>query len=165
MDFMAVDPGLSGGLCFIKDARVVEVIDMPTLPDGTNRQIDTMAVCRRIDKWGPRVAVIENVQPMPSVPGANGIRRGMGAASSFRFGFAAGQIRAIAACYGMEIHLITPRVWKKHFGLSGPDKEQGRLKAIELLPTVAPLLAKKNSHNKAEACLLGRYWMEQRGFL
>jgi crossover junction endodeoxyribonuclease RuvC len=165
MDLMAADPGLSGGLCFMRGGVVVEVLDMPTLADGSNRQLDVMAICRRIDKWKPRIAIIENVQPMPSIPGANGVRRGMGAASSFRFGFAVGQIRAIAVCYGLEVILAHPNVWKRQFGLKGPDKEQSRQKALELVPAAMPWLARKRDHNRAEAVLLGLYGTERRGFL
>ena len=165
MNIMAADPGLSGGLCFMQGGTVVEVLDMPTLADGSNRQLDVMAICRRIDKWKPRIAIIENVQPMPSIPGANGVRRGMGAASSFRFGFAVGQIRAIAVCYGLEVKLITPRVWKHHYGLKGPDKEQSRQKALELVPTAIQWLARKKDHNRSEALLLALYGAERRGFL
>ncbi len=165
MDLLAVDPGLSGGLCFMKAGAVVEVLDMPTIADGTNRQLDVMAICRRIDKWQPRIAIIENVQPMPSIPGKDGLRRGMGAASSFRFGFAVGQIRAIAVCYGMEVRLIHPNSWKRTFGLKGPDKELSRQKALELMPAAALWLSRKRDHNRAEACLLALYGAERRGFL
>ena len=144
---------------------IVEVLDMPTLADGSNRQLDVMAICRRIDKWKPRIAIIENVQPMPSIPGSDGVRRGMGAASSFRFGFAVGQIRAIAVCYGLEVRLVHPVTWKRHFGLKGPDKEQSRQRALELVPGASQWLGLKKSHNRAESILLGLYGTERLGFL
>lgn len=165
MNLMSCDPGLSGGLCFVKDGTVVELLDMPTLPDGSNRQVDVMAVCRRIDRWKPKWAIIENVQPMPSIPGTDGVRRGMGAASSFRFGFATGQIRAVAACYGMELRLVHPQSWKRWAGLKGPDKEQSRQKALELYPGAQPWLGLKKHHNKAEALILALYGLDTLGML
>jgi crossover junction endodeoxyribonuclease RuvC len=165
MDILAVDPGLSGALCFMKDGEIVEVLDTPTISDGSNRQVDVMAICRRIDKWAPRYAIVENVQPMPSIPGANGLRRGMGAASSFRFGFATGQIRATVACYGMNLRLVHPQSWKRHFGLKGPDKEQSRQKAIELCPYLAERLKLKRAHNSAESILLAIYGKDTLGML
>ncbi len=165
MDLMAADPGLSGGLCFMRDRVILEIMDMPTLPDGTNRQVDVMAVCRRIDKYKPRLCIIENVQPMPSIPGKDGLRRGMGAASSFRFGFAVGQIRAVAVCYGMEVRLVHPASWKRWAGLKGPDKEQSRMKALELMPSAAPWLGLKKHHGRAEAVLLALFENERRGML
>lgn len=165
MDLMAVDPGLSGGLCFVKDGAVAQAVEMPTISDGSNRQVDVRAVCRLVDRWGPQYAVIENVQPMPSIPNAQGLRRGMGAASSFRFGFAVGQIRSVAVCYGMELRLIHSRVWKAHYKLVGPDKEQSRLLAIKLCPALALELAKKKSHNVAESVLLALYGRDTLGML
>lgn len=165
MDLVAFDPGLSGAACFMKDGSVVEIIDMPTLPDGSNRQVDVMALCRRIDRWKPRYAIIENVQPMPSIPGADGARRGMGAASSFRFGFAVGQIRATAVCYGINVRLVHPQSWKRHFGLKGSDKEQSRQKARELMPVVAGHLARVKDHNRAESVLLAIYGRDTLGML
>lgn len=138
---------------------------MPTLADGSNRQLDIPALCRRIDKWAPRHAIIENVQPMPSIPGANGVRRGMGAASSFRFGFATGQARALVTCYGMEVRLVHPQSWKRWAGLKGPDKEQSRQKALAMMPAAAPWLTRKKDHNRAEAILLALYALDTLGFL
>ena len=149
----------------MKDGAVAEAVEMPTMSDGSNRQVDIRAVCRLIDRWAPKYAVIENVQPMPSIPNAMGVRRGMGAASSFRFGFAVGQIRSAAVCYGMELRLIHSRVWKAHYKLVGPDKEQSRLLAIELCPKLAHVLAKKKSHNVAEAVLLALYALDSIGML
>lgn len=165
MDLLAADPGLSGGLCFMQAGAVVEVLDVPTIADGSNRQVDVAAICRRIDRWKPRYAIIENVQPMPSIPGKDGVRRGMGAASSFRFGFATGQIRAVAVCYGMQLRLVHPRTWKRWAGLSGPDKEQSRQLALQLVPEAAEWLGRKKDHNRAESVLLALYGRETLGML
>ena len=165
MNLIAVDPGLSGGICFMVDGGIVEVMDVPTIADGSNRQVDVLAICRRIDRWKPRYAIIENVQPMPSSPGANGVRRGMGAASSFRFGFATGQIRATCACYGLQLRLVTPRVWKRWAGLSGPDKEQSRQLALQIVPEAAQWLGRKKDHGRAESVLLALYGRETLGML
>jgi crossover junction endodeoxyribonuclease RuvC len=165
MDLIAIDPGLSGAVCFMKSGSVVDLIDAPTLPDGANRQLDIMALCRRIDKHQPTHAIIENVQPMPSIPGKDGARRGMGAASSFRFGFAVGQARALVTCYGMEVRLVHPQSWKRWAGLKGPDKEQSRQKALLLMPSAAKWLGLKKDHNKAEALLLALYLTDTLGML
>lgn len=165
MDLVAYDPGLSGAFCFMKAGVIVDIGDMPTLSDGSNRQVDVTALCRRIDKWAPTHAIIENVQPMPSIPGADGLRRGMGAASSFRFGFATGQIRAVVTCYGMEVRLVHPQSWKRWAGLRGSDKEQSRQRALALMPAAAKWLPLKRDHNKAEALILALYGADTLGFL
>lgn len=171
MNLIAVDPGLSGAVCFMRDGEVLDVQDIPTLPDGTNRQVDILRICRWVDKWQPEYAIIENVQPMPSIPGADGLRRGMGAASSFRFGFAAGQIRSMAVCYGLKVRLVHPQSWKRHFDLKNggkkvPEiKEASRMKALELLPAAVPYLGRKRDHNRAESCLLALYGVDTLGML
>lgn len=162
---LACDPGLSGALCFMIEGSIVDVMDVPTAEDGSNRQVDVMAVCRRIDQWKPRHAIIENVQPMPSIPGPGGVRRGMGAASSFRFGFATGQLRAVCVCYGLNLRLVHPRTWKKWAGLQGPDKEQSRQLALQLVPDAARWLSRKKDHGRAESVLLALYCKETLGML
>ncbi len=165
VNLMSCDPGLSGAICFMNGGQIVELIDTPTRPDGSNREIDILAVCRRIDKHKPTHAIIENVQPMPSIPGPSGVRRGMGAASSFRFGFATGQIRAVAACYGLEVRLVHPQSWKRWAGLKGSDKTQSRMKALELMPSAVPWLGRAKDHNRAEALILALYGLDSIGML
>lgn len=162
---MACDVGLSGAICFMNDGKIVELVDTPTRADGSTREIDVMAVCRRIDRHQPTHAFIENVQPMPSIPGKDGIRRGMGAASSFRFGFAVGQIRATCVCYGMDVRLVHPQSWKRWAILKGSDKEQSRQRALALMPAAARWLPLKRDHNKAEALILALYGSDTLGFL
>lgn len=154
------------------DGVVVELMDAPTRADGSNRELDIPAICRRIDKYHPKHAIIENVQPMPSIPGADGQRRGMGAASSFRFGFAVGQARALVTCYGMEVRLVHPQSWKRWAGLKGQPgdttttiKARSRQKALELMPGAAKWLPMAKDHNKAEALLLALYGLDSIGML
>lgn len=165
MNLIAIDPGLSGAVCFMLNRMVLGVYDVPTLPDNSNRQVDIARLCRWVDLHQPEYAIIENVQPMPSIPGPGGVRRGMGAASSFRFGFAVGQLRSMAACYGLKIRLVHPRSWKLHHGLKGPDKEQSRQKALELMPETAEYLTRRKDHNRSESILLGLYAEDTMGFM
>lgn len=169
MKLLCIDPGLSGGIAvlLIEGGRreVLHACDIPTRPDGSNRQVDVAAVCGLIEKFNPDDAVIENVGAMPSIPGPDGERRSMGAASSFRFGFAVGQIRAVCECYGLDPKLIVPRVWKNHFGLKGSQKGQSRDTARRLCPSALPFLTLKMHHGRAEAILMGLYVADKRGMI
>jgi len=169
MIFMAIDPGMSGGICFMQvEGAFREVLfaaELPVCDDGSNRQIDVPVLCDWIEKYDPAHAVIENVQPMPSIPGADGARRSMGATSAFRFGMAIGQLRAVVQVYEVPIRLVVPRVWKKHFGLIGPNKEQSRQLAISLLPGAAHFLTLKKHHGRAEAMLLALYVTDKMGMV
>jgi len=171
MIWVGVDPGLSGacGAISVSDMgqpEFIDVMDLPVIPDGnTQRQINCEALGRWFEKIGPDTCIIENVQPMPSVPGLNGQRRSMGATSAFRFGFACGQIRGCVQAYQIKCRLVHPVSWKRHFELKGPDKEQSRLMALKLLPAAGDLLKLKKSHNRAESLLIALYGADQLAFI
>ena len=55
MKLLCIDPGLSGGIAvlLIEGGRgeVLHACDIPTRPDGSNRQVDVAAVCGLIEKF------------------------------------------------------------------------------------------------------------------
>lgn len=170
----AFDPGgvsasaallLHGGEMDDFSTIFLDMVDLKTCPDGENRQIDGAALADILERWEPDVAVIENVQPMPSIPGPNGERRSMGAASSFRFGLGCGIIRGVVAAYQIPIVMCHPRSWKAHFGFKGSDKQM----SIDLIksryPETAKFLTLKKHHGKADACCLAAYYAAKRGML
>lgn len=164
MIIIGIDPGIGGAACafFRADHEgpefIADVIDMPAMEDGERRQIDDLRLANWVRKMCPVRAFIENVQPMPSIPDKKtGKRRTMGAATSFRFGMVAGQIRATVRCCGVPLTLIHPRTWKRYFSLEGPNKEQSRHLALQLHPEAAHWLQRKKDDGRAEAILLARY--------
>lgn len=170
MVIVGIDPGLTGACGAIQvsdmgDIEFIDVIDVPVIPDGNQRQINCEALGRWFEKIEPDACMIENVQPMPSIPGPGGQRRSMGATSAFRFGFACGQIRGCVQAYQIKCRLVHPVSWKRHFELKGPDKEQSRLMAIKLLPACYESLKLKKTHNRAESLLLAMYAADQKGLL
>ena len=38
MLIIAIDPGISGSICFFEDGQIIEVIEMPTMTDGTKKK-------------------------------------------------------------------------------------------------------------------------------
>lgn len=164
MVIIGVDPGLNGAACAFYRADhegpafIADAIDLPTKEDNTKSQIDVPEFARWLRRVGAAHAFIENVSAMPSFPDkVTGVRRSMGAASSFRFGMAVGQIRATFSALGIPITLVVPRVWKKAFDLSGPKKEQSRLLALELYPAAGHYLKRKMDHQRAEAILIAHW--------
>jgi crossover junction endodeoxyribonuclease RuvC len=158
---LGVDPGLGGALCAFYGADeeggelVADVIDMPVLEDGTKHQIDVTAAMRWFRQFNAGVAYVENVQPMPSIPDKkSGKRRAMGAASSFRFGMAVGQIRGALAAVNVEVRLIHPQSWKRIHGLKGADKEASRQLALRTWPDAERWLRRKKDDGRAEAILI-----------
>lgn len=176
MLFVGIDPGLSGAACAFMcreepsavsnggPAFISDVIDLPVIPDGSKNQLDIEALCDWLLRLPerPTRAFIENVAAMPSIPGPGGVRRSMGAASAFRFGMAAGQLRGALVALRTKVELTHPATWKAFYGLRGADKEASRLLAIKLHPEIEPLLRRKKDHQRAEAILIARHAAELR---
>lgn len=164
---LGIDPGMNGGAAIIdgtaNSLRLVDVIDIPTIPDGERREIDAWALMCWCLGHEVSEAIVENVQPMPSRPDEDGgERRGMGAVSAFRFGAGVYGIRAAVRCAKIEISTVAPQSWKRHFGLKGPDKEQSRQLALRFWPDQAGFFSRKKDHQRAEAALIARFHIERR---
>lgn len=171
MRIVSADPGFGGALAIVERPGigqpfvVIAALDIPTLPDGKKKQIDVVAISRWYSQnGGADRAVVENVQPMPSQSFDGEERRSMGAASSFRFGMAAGEIRGFFKAMGLRPETVHPQSWKSHFGLTGGNKDLSIAKALERLPDAAPLLTLKKHEARAEAMLMAIYAIEEQIF-
>jgi crossover junction endodeoxyribonuclease RuvC len=155
---LGIDPGLSGGVAvYFVDIKRWLVIDLPTVGEGAQRRLNAPALRDWLGNPPPDHAFIESVQAMPSIPDKFGIRRGMGVASSFRFGRVTGAIEATVACCNIPITLVVPQSWKRFYGLRGSDKEASRALALRRFPTAASHLARKLDHGRAEAMLIAYF--------
>ena len=147
LPLIAIDPGSVSGAyaLFLNDGKIV-VSDLAVV----DSQLDAAALYRLVHDMGVRVAVVEKVGAMPL----------QGVTSTFNFGYACGAIYGVIAACGIELNYVVPRKWKSSYGL-GKDKEQSRALAIRLYPTVVGLDLKRH-HGRAEALLLGRWFLSQR---
>lgn len=160
MIVLAVDPGLSGAVAVVRDARLLAVVDLPAeavigAPFVKNRIAcaELAVVLRELraeHSDGAELAVVEQVAAMPK----------QGTASTFSLGDTAGAIRGVLAALGMPHRFVPPKVWKAHFGL-GKDKDQARTVASQLFPQHAAQWLRVRDHNRAEAALIGRYGWEK----
>lgn len=167
---VGIDTGINGGAAAIEVVagpsfspylKVIDIMDLPTVGEGPSRIINATALQQWLGQIGPQSVAIEHVFAMPSQADKGGHRRGMGAASAFRFGEAKGALRATVACCGLPLVMVVPTVWKKHFGLKGPDKERSRLYALNRVPSASRWLQRKMDHGRAEALLLAVYHAEK----
>ena len=94
-------------------------------------------------------AFIERAQFMP----------GQGGSSAFNYGTGFGIYLGVLAALEIPYSMVAASVWKKFFHLAGPDKEASRATAIRLVPSLAPDLARKKDHGRAEAILICLYGM------
>jgi crossover junction endodeoxyribonuclease RuvC len=149
---LGVDPGLAGAMCIIDVSdgtppQLVAVLDLPVIGDGTKRRIDARAVYDWIQRYEPQIAYIELAGVMPR----------QGISSGFRYGRAVGALETVVALAGISTNIIAPAKWKAFFGLVGSDKENDRLKALQLFPAAHDQLSLKKHHQRADAILLALF--------
>lgn len=111
--------------------------------------------------------VVEAVNSMPRAgppqpcPVCKKDRKALGSSSVFSMGDSTGVIRGVLAALGCSIEWVSPNTWKRHFQLPGgrESKEVARAHAIRLFP--AADLARKKDHNRAEAILIARWFIDR----
>lgn len=148
MRVIGIDPGSvsgAGALLDTNDPQLICVFDLPVVADG----LDPAQLTRVFRNFDAHMAVVERVSAMP----------GQGVSSMFKFGRAYGTILGVLAALEVPTHLVTPVVWKKHFGLPGKDKERAREFAIRMFPQVSGLSRKKDA-GRAEALLISKWFLE-----
>ena len=158
MLIIAIDPGISGSICFFKDGKILEVIEMPTMTEGkkNKKQVngaqiynEISAKINGIEKHNIRV-IIEQVSAMP----------GQGVTSMFNFGQSFGILKGICSAMRLPMFFIRPAKWKKYFSLINSEKDASRTKAIEMFPYFSSQLSKKKDSNKADAILIAYFYHE-----
>lgn len=146
---LGIDPGLSGALALWRDGWTL--LDMPVAGDGKGHEINGPELCRWLREQHPDHAFVEYAAARP----------GQGVSSMFKFGVTYGATKmALAAC-SVAYTVITPAKWKPAVGIqTGADKEQSRLRALQLFPDQAASLARKKDHARADAMLLAYFGMK-----
>ena len=158
MLIIGIDPGISGSICFFENGKIIDVVEMPTMIEGkkNKKQVNGSQIYNEISKRISKFenheirVIIEQVSAMP----------GQGVTSMFNFGQSFGVIKGICSALSLPIHFIRPVKWKKHFNLIGSSKDASRTKAIELFPNFSNDMTKKKDANKADAILIGRYFLD-----
>ena len=157
MLIIAIDPGISGSICFFEDGKILEVLEMPTMIEGkkSKRQVNGAQIYNEILKRiggsekQTRV-IIEQVSAMP----------GQGVTSMFNFGQSYGILKGICSAMQLPMFFVRPAKWKKYFGLINSEKGASRTKAIEMFPYFSSQLSKKKDINKADAILIAYFYHE-----
>ena len=158
MLIIGIDPGISGSICFFKDGKILDVIEMPTMTEGkkNKKQVNGSQIyneiVKRIDKdivSNTRV-VIEHVTAMP----------GQGVTSMFNFGQSFGILKGICSAMQLPMYFVRPAKWKKYFNLINSEKDASRTRAIEIFPYFSSQLSKKKDSNKADAILIASFYYE-----
>lgn len=159
MIVLGVDPGLHGAVAILGyeggACSKAHIHDMPIAP-GPKGKADLLhrALIEILQSLPPSTCWVERVGAMP----------GQGIASAFRFGATAGAIHCAVAAAGHELRLVTPAVWKKHFGITA-DKDGARSLASQRIPSLAPAFVRVKDADRAEAALIALYGAEKAGMM
>ena len=156
MFIIGIDPRISGAICFFKNGKVLEVIDMPNMDKRkkNKKQVNGSQIFNEINDRILNIpnneiaVVIEHVSAMP----------GQGVTSMFNFGQSFGVIKGICAAMRLPLHFVRPVKWKKYFNLLNSEKQASRTRVIELFPEISNKLSKKKDINKADAVLIASYF-------
>lgn len=140
---VGIDPGLSGCCVVIEDGRYLAHIAMP-VGGGTKKKVLGAELARWLAEIRPRLVVIEQVASRP----------GQGVVSMFSFGHACGVVDGVVSALQMSKQNVTPQVWKGRLGLSGKDKDDARLWAMQRFPEAHEQL-KTKARGQALADALG----------
>ena len=157
MLIIGIDPGISGSICFFKDGRILEVIEMPVMTEGkkNKKQVNGAQIynefLKRVNKKEDEIrVVIEQVSAMP----------GQGVTSMFNFGQSFGILKGICSAMQLPMFFVRPAKWKKYFNLINSQKDASRTRAIEIFPYFSTQLSKKKDSNKADAILIASFYYE-----
>ena len=157
MLIIGIDPGISGSICFFKDGRILEVIEMPVMTEGkkNKKQVNGAQIynefLKKINNKGDEIrVVIEQVSAMP----------GQGVTSMFNFGQSYGILKGICSAMQLPMFFVRPAKWKKYFNLINSQKDASRTRAIEIFPYFSTQLSKKKDSNKADAILIASFYYE-----
>ena len=158
MLIIGIDPGVSGSICFFKDGKILDVIEMPIMNEGkkNKKQVNGAQIyneiIKRIDNTsGTRTrVVIEHVTAMP----------GQGVTSMFNFGQSFGILKGVCSAMRLPMFFVRPAKWMKYYNLINSEKDASRTRAIEIFPNFSSQLSKKKDSNKADAILIASFYYE-----
>ncbi len=158
MLIIGIDPGISGSICFLKDGKILDVIEMPTMTEGkkNKKQVNGSQVFNEISKRIYKIdkkdikVIIEQVSAMP----------GQGVTSMFNFGQSFGILKGMCSAMQLPMYFVRPTKWKKYFNLINSEKDASRTRAIEIFPYFSSYLSRKKDSNKADAILIASYYYE-----
>ena len=158
MLIIGIDPGITGSICFFEEGKIIDVIEMPSMPEGkkNKKQVNGAQIyyeissrIKNLDKKDIKV-IIEQVSAMP----------GQGVTSMFNFGQSFGILKGICSAMQLPMYFVRPAKWKKYFNLINSEKDASRTRAIEIFPYFSNQLSRKKDSNKADAILIASFYYE-----
>ena len=139
----------TGGVALLSPSENwAEVHDLPVYDEGG---VDVAALMDLITS-GDKVdhIYVERQHAMPK----------QGVLSTFKIGFAFGQITSTCALSRSPYTIVSANTWKRALGLA-KDKDASRRLAQQWYPDLTSELKRKKDEHRAEALLIGNYGSKQ----
>jgi crossover junction endodeoxyribonuclease RuvC len=157
MNYIGIDPGLSGAVVVIDDDQYITFYDTPTFTVKSGKKnkrhynIVSMADIITYHSEGAQV-VLEKVHAMP----------GQGVSSMFTMGEGLGIWKGIVTALKLPLTMVPPQTWKKVMmeGM-GREKEASLIRALQLFPNYGHMLSRKKDVDRADALLMAE-WLRRR---
>jgi crossover junction endodeoxyribonuclease RuvC len=156
MQYIGIDPGISGGVAVIEDGKPVRFFDTPSFivkKGKRNASVYDIPGMVRIfheivTDEEQAFVTMEKVGAMPD----------QGVVSVFNFGMGFGIWQGILVALQLRYELVHPVRWKKLLMQDmEKEKDASRIRAMQLFPQAAGMLNLKKHHNRADALLLAHY--------
>ena len=142
--YAGIDCGYrTGGVALIDKSGFAEVHDLPVYSEGG---VDITALNEILTSVDIDHIFIERQQAMPK----------QGVSSTFKLGYAYGQIVTTVALTQTPYTILTPAGWKKGLRLPS-DKDAARRLAQQWYPKCASDFTRKKDEHRAEALLIAHY--------
>ncbi|RUM43540.1 MAG: hypothetical protein DSY80_05410 [Desulfocapsa sp.] len=148
-NLIAIDPGITGAYAIFEKGNLTCLGDMPIDNIGGNREVSAFKLAEIFHDYEITDCVIERVHSSPR----------QGVTSAFNFGMSFKAPIAVANALGIEEIRITPQLWKAYHGLLKKPKDAARILALELHPEFANDLKRKKDCDRADALLLGEFYL------
>lgn len=166
---LAIDPGVTGAVAWLRDGVYAGVADLPIHVHGKTKILDGPKFLQLLTGAGifespDPFAFIEHVHAMPPrrKPGQQG-RPVSGTKTADSIGCSRGSVMQALLIAGIPFDFVEPNSWKRALKLTAPgatDKERKNAslcRARELCHGARPQLERQKDHNRAEAILIGVY--------
>jgi crossover junction endodeoxyribonuclease RuvC len=148
---VGIDPGVSGGLCVLRDGQLHYLGDLPVMSVGSTKQIIPGELAEFFKGWvtPPEAVVVEDNR-------ANGAN---GSLANYSMGLSMGVILGVLGALSLPLVRVKPNDWKKVVGLgvvkgtATQRKEASRQRALEIWAGDTRLI-RKMDHNRADAALI-----------
>ena len=136
--YIGIDPGKSGGICFLMDDDIKSF----KCPATTHDMAEELILAKDIRKC---TAIVEKVWSFP----------GQGSVSTFNFGYNYGVWQGILSALHIQYKLVIPNKWMKYYGVPKMEKKDRKNYLKQLAQQMYP--DHKVTLYNADAILLANY--------